>query len=521
MYFLIGMMSIEVMAADNSDARYSAGFDLNVSTRAPEAHAHDRNEPTALESCSQLLDGSLNDTSDKPGETVDLPQCVTDMKCQVQIHVTHDNLEENKTVAKPIDSVCDANGPTEEIREYQIAASGSIIRDPVEKTMELDSQSDHESKLSKLFTVSHIGSAASDCVKPFVSASGEDTDSVDCEMKIDDGIIEHYPNSCAEASMCHSAETIMTQPGEAARVDGLEVSSEKIVFHNVEAASQMSLDAKGIKRYDSQQLQEVGCVLESDGRMLDTREGKISHAGVQHMSIAPDELDPTSTGCSVSQIPPKTSNISCDEALPTLASACMVHPTSSSVRPRGQTVMNGFPVESNISLSCQGNGLDTHLADVSAAVEERRHFSLNPITKPNLQTCMSNGACMSSDTAFGSHEVVVDGVHEEKEASTEAQTIFNSTGQDIVLERPEAKNKSSKQFESGSQVDHISSTWCNSKSSEQCESDQQIDHASITRCNSESMCNLSSASDVALHCATTGGNSCGTPEAIALSNQAS
>lgn len=510
-YFLIGMMSTEPMASHNSDARYSAGSDLNVSTRAPAAHAHDRNEPTALESCSQLPDGSLNDTSDKPGETVDLPKCVTDMKCQVQIHATHDNLEENKTVVKPLDSVFDANGPTEEIREYQIAASGSVIRDPDEKTMELDSQSDHE---SKLFTVSHIGSEASDCVKPFVSASGEDTDSVDCEMKIEDGIVEH-----------NSSETIMRQPGEVACVDGLEVSGVNIVFHNLEAASQMSLDAKDIKHYGSQQLQELGCVLESDGRMLDTKEGKISHAAVQHMSTALDEVDPTFTVCSGSQILPKSSNISCAEALPTLVSACMVHPTSSSVHQRGLTVMNGFPVESNISPSCQGNGLDTHEADVSTAVEGRCHFSfevsLNPITKPNLQTCMSNGVCMSTEIAFGSHEVVVDGVHEEKEASPAAQTIFNSIGQDLVLERPEVKNKSSKQFESGSEVDNISSTHCNSKSSEQCESVQKIDHASITQCNSESMCNLSSASDMALHCATNGGNSCGTPEAIALSNQAS
>lgn len=514
--FLIGMMSTEFMAAHNSDVRYSTGLDLNVSIRAPAAHAHDRNEPTALESCSQLLDGSLNDTSDKPGETVDLPKCVTDMKCQIQIHVTHDNLEESETVVKPLDSVYDANGPTEEIREYQIAC---VIRAPDEKTMELDSQSDHE---SKLLTVSHIGSEASDCVKPFVISSGEDTDNVDCEMKIEDGIVEHNPNSCDEASICHSAETIMTQPRDVACVDGSEVSGENIVLHNLEAASQMSLDAKDIKHSGSQQLQEVGSVIESDGRMLDTREGKISHAAVQHMPIALDEVDPTSTGCSGSQILPKISNISCDEALPTLASACMVHPISSSVCRRGQTVMNGFPVDSNIIPSCQGNGLDTHESDVSAAVEGRHHFScevsLNPITKPNLQTCMSNGACMTTEITFDSHEVVVDGVYEEKEA---AQTIFNSTGQDLVIERLQVKNKSSKQFESGSHVEPISSTQCNSNSSEQCESDHQIDHASITQCTSESMCNLSSASDVALHCATNGGNSCGTPEVIALSNQAS
>ena len=520
--FLIGMMSTEFMAAHNSDARYSTGLDLNVSIMAPAAHAHDRNEPTALESCSQLLYGSLNDTSDKPGEPVDLPKCVTDMKCQIQIHATHNNLEESETVVKPLDSVYDANGPTEEIREYQIA---SVIRSPDEKTMELDSQSDHESKLSKLLTVSHIGSEASDCVKPFVISSGEDTDNFDCEMKIEDGIVEHNPNSCDVASKCHSAETIMTQPRDVVCVDGSEVSGENFVFHNPEAASQMSLDAKDIKHSGSQQLQEVGCVMESDGRMLDTREGNISHAAVQHMSIALDDVDPTSTGCSGSQILPKTSNILSDEALPTFASACMVHPISSSVCQRGQTVMNGFPVDSNIIPSCQGNGLDTHEADVSAAVEGRCHFScevsLNPITKPNLQTCMSNGACMTKEIAFDSLEVVVDGVYEEKEASTAAQTIFSSTGQDLVLDRPQVKNKSSKQFESGSQVEPISSTQCNFKVSEQCESDHQIVHGSLTQCNSESMCNLSSASDVALHCATNGGNSCGTPEVIALSNQAS
>ena len=550
MYVLVGLMSTELVPAHNSDVRCSAGFDLNVSSEACAPHASDTNdEPAVLESALQLPDGSLNDTSDITTETIDLPKCVTDMHCQAQLCVIQNN-QESKTVVKQLDSVCDANVPNEEVREYQIAASVSIIPTSDEKTMELDSQSDHNciSEVeSKTFMVS-IGSESTDCGKAFVSASGEDTENVDCEMKIEDSVVEHKVNSCGEDSICHS--------------DGLKVSGENVVSHDLDATIQMSIDATDTKHHGSQQLQVMGCVLELDERMLDTQEGKNSHAAAQDVSG--------------SQI---TSNISGDVALPTYPS----------VKQKEQNVVNGFPVDCSISPSCQGNGLDSNGADVTATVEGSCQFSceasINPTMKRNFPACMSNGVCMSTEVTVGSCEVNVDGIHEEKEASNVAQTISDSTDQDVILDRPEVNNKSLKQFESGSQFDHIGVTCmsteikvgscnvdgiheekeasnvaqtisdstdqdvildrpevnnkslnqfesgsqfdhigvtqCNSKSSEQSVSDLQNDHASVTHCSSESMCNLNNASDVALHCASSGGNSRGTPEVFVLSNQAS
>ena len=550
MYVLVGLMSTELVPAHNSDVRCSAGFDLNVSSEACAPHASDTNdEPAVLESALQLPDGSLNDTSDITTETIDLPKCVTDMHCQAQLCVIQNN-QESKTVVKQLDSVCDANVPNEEVREYQIAASVSIIPTSDEKTMELDSQSDHNciSEVeSKTFMVS-IGSESTDCGKAFVSASGEDTENVDCEMKIEDSVVEHKVNSCGEDSICHS--------------DGLKVSGENVVYHDLDATIQMSIDATDTKHHGSQQLQVMGCVLELDERMLDTQEGKNSHAAAQDVSG--------------SQI---TSNISGDVALPTYPS----------VKQKEQNVVNGFPVDCSISPSCQGNGLDSNGADVTATVEGSCQFSceasINPTMKRNFLACMSNGVCMSTEVTVGSCEVNVDGIHEEKEASNVAQTISDSTDQDAILDRPEVNNKSLKQFESGSQFDHIGVTCmsteikvgscnvdgiheekeasnvaqtisdstdqdvildrpevnnkslnqfesgsqfedigvtqCNSKSSEQSVSDLQNDHASVTHCSSESMCNLNNASDVALHCASSGGNSRGTPEVFVLSNQAS
>ncbi|XP_050266556.1 uncharacterized protein LOC126710220 isoform X2 [Quercus robur] len=482
-----GLMSTELVPARNSDVRCSAGFDLNVSSEACAPHASDTNdEPAVLESALQLPDGSLNDTSDITTDTIDLPKCVTDMHCQAQLCVIQNNLEESKTVVKQLDSVCDANVPNGEVREYQIAASGSIIPTSDEKTMELDSQSDCNciSEVeSKTFMVS-IGSESTDCGKGFVSASGEDTENVDCEMKIEDSTVEQRVNSGGEDSICHS--------------DGLKVSGENVVSHDLDATSQMSIDARDTKHHGSQQLQVMGCVLELDERMLDTQEGNNSHAAAQDVSG--------------SQI---TSNISSDVALPTYPS----------VNQKEQNVVNGFPVDCSVSPSCQGNGLDSNGADVTATVEGSCQFSceasINPTMKRNFPACMSNGVCMSTEVTVGSCEVNVDGIHEEKEASNVAQTISDSTDQDVILDRPEVNNKSLNQFESGSQFDHIGVTQCNSKSSEQSESDLQNDHASVTHCSSESMCNLNNASDVALHCASSGGNSRGTPEVFVLSNQAS
>ncbi|KAM3687407.1 hypothetical protein ACJW31_10G073200 [Castanea mollissima] len=515
-----GLMSTQLVPAHNSDVRCSAGFDLNVSSEACAPHASNTNdEPAVLESSLQLPDGSLNDTSDITTETIDLPKCVTDMHCQAQFV------------------------PNEELREYQIAASGSIVITSDERTMELDSQSDHNciSEVeSKTFMVS-IGSESTDCGKPFASASGEDTENVDCEHKVKSG---------DEDSICHS--------------DGLKVSGENVVSHDLDATSQMSIDARDTQHHGSQQSQVMGCVLELDERVLDTQEGKNSHAAAQDVSG--------------SQI---TSNISCEVAIP-------IYP---SVNQKEQNVVNGFPVDCSISPSCQGNGLDSNGADVTATVEGSCHFSceasINPTMKRNFPACTSNGVCMSTEVTVGSSEVNVDGIHEEKEASNVAQTISDSTDQDVILDRPEVNNKSLKQFESGSQFDHIGVTCmptevtvgscevnvdgiheekeasnvaqtisdstdqdvildrpevnnkslnqfesgsqfdhigvtqCNPKSSEQSESDLQNDHASVTHCSSESMCNLNNASDVALHCASSGGNSCGTPEVFVLSNQAS
>lgn len=500
-------MSTEHTVAHNSNLIHSAGSDLNVSIGPAVAHVHDLNQPAAVESGLHLPGRS----GDMTGETTDLPKCVIGQKCQVQVQLSDNNQEEDRTVMKPLDSICNANGPTEGI------AAGSIITTLDGRTTEHDSLSDHNciSEVEgKLFMVPLSGFETSNCEKPCVIASGMDAENADCEMKTEDSIVQRKLNSYEETSQCHPAEYIMSQCEDVACVDRLIISTENVLY-NLGAATRMSHDVKDIKPDGFQQLQDMGCVLESDERMLNTQEGKNSHSAVLCTSRALDGICPTSTEHSGSQFQPKTKNIFCNKAILTIPPVRMVHPTLPSVHQREQTNTSGcFPVESNVSPSCQGNRPDAHEVEISAAVEGKCHFSseasLNSTMKPNIQTCMSNGVCMALEVRCGSSEVTADGPREERESSAINQTNVNSTDQDLILDGPEVKNKSSEN------VDHICVTKCNPKSSELSKSD-----SSITQCNSESMCNLSSASDVALHCASSGGNSCGTPEIMVLSNRAS
>ncbi|KAG6703605.1 hypothetical protein I3842_07G092600 [Carya illinoinensis] len=501
-----GLVSTEHTVAHNSNLIHSAGSDLNVSIGPAVAHVHDLNQPAAVESGLHLPGRS----GDMTGETTDLPKCVIGQKCQVQVQLSDNNQEEDRTVMKPLDSICNANGPTEGI------AAGSVITTLDGRTTEHDSLADHNciSEVEgKLFMVPLSGFETSNCEKPCVSASGMDAENADCEMKTEDSIVQRKLNSYEETSQCHPAEYIMSQCRDVACVDRLKISTENVLY-NLGAATRMSHDVKDIKPDGFQQLQDMGCVLESDERMLNTQEGKNSHSAVLCTSRALYGICPTSTEHSGSQVQPKTKNIFCNKAILTIPPVHMVHPTLPSVHQREQTNTSGFPVESNVSPSCQGNRPDAHEVEISAAVEGKCHFSseasLNSTMKPNIQTCMSNGVCMALEVRCGSSEVTADGPREERESSAINQTNVNSTDQDLILDGPEVKNKSSEK------VDHICVTKCNPKSSELSKSD-----SSITQCNSESMCNLSSASDVALHCASSGGNSCGTPEIMVLSNRAS
>lgn len=441
-------MSTERAVPHNSDSRYRDVLDLNVSRKATAAQVDDINQPAAIESGLWLPDGFLDGTTDVTSGTISLPKCITHMESKVQF--AHDNLEENITVVKPPDSVCNANGPTGEVRAYQIAASGSLVPTLDDKKMELDSKLHRHCSSeidSKLVMLPHVRSEASDCGKSFISAFGMENENVDCEMKMEDGVIEHTIISRNETSIHHSAENILTQPHGVACLDGLKVAM------------------KELRNYGSPQLQDMRGVLESDERTVDTQEGMNSHAACQFTSTALNEVCPATTEHSGSQVQLKSGSISCDVAPPTLAAGCMYHQTSTSVYQKDQTITNDFPDESNTTPFCQVNGLDAFDSDVSAAVEGRCCFSCEASLNPTM--------------------------------------------------------KSSKHSEYGSQVEYINLTKCECKSSEHSQSELLISNASITQCNSESVCNLSAASNVALHCASGGGNSCGTPDVIVLSNQAS
>ncbi|RVW54768.1 Increased DNA methylation 1 [Vitis vinifera] len=134
-------LDIKHGVANNSDKTCSPGSDLNISSKGANLSLAICNGPAAVESGSQLNEGSLNDSSDITSETTNFPESATNEKSLV-----HDNLEgKNRTVICPQPSACDAHAvnahsATEGIDKHQTAVDDSIILAPAERTVESDSK---------------------------------------------------------------------------------------------------------------------------------------------------------------------------------------------------------------------------------------------------------------------------------------------------------------------------------------------------------------------------------------------
>ncbi|KAF9682897.1 hypothetical protein SADUNF_Sadunf05G0155700 [Salix dunnii] len=157
-----------------------------------------------------------------------------------------------------------------------------------------------------------------------------------------------------------------------------------------------------------------------------------------------------------------------------------------------------FPVDQNISSSCEGKGPNVKEMAVLATADSNS-VDCDVTAKPDLQSCRSNGFCIATELTVSPCGVDVDGVHDLKEVSDTVQSDALSPDGGLIFDGPQMNTKSSGHPDSVSEVEP----------------------ANLTHLTSEPLRNSSPAPAAGLHCASGDGNSCGAPEVMILSNQAS
>jgi hypothetical protein len=183
-------------------------------------------------------------------------------------------------------------------------------------------------------------------------------------------------------------------------------------------------------------------------------------------------------------------------------SSDIVQSTTTTVPQKVQDAVYGhcgaLPVDQNISTSCQGKGPNAKEMVVLATADSNSVDS-DVTAKADLQSCRSNGSCIATELIVSPCGVDADGVHDIEEVSDTVQSDALSPDGGLISDGPRI----------------------NTKSSEHPNSVSEVEPANLTQCASEPLRNSSSAPGVGLHCASGDGNSCGAPEVIILSNQAS
>ncbi|KAI9395286.1 hypothetical protein POPTR_005G211100v4 [Populus trichocarpa] len=183
-------------------------------------------------------------------------------------------------------------------------------------------------------------------------------------------------------------------------------------------------------------------------------------------------------------------------------SSDIVQSTTTTVPQKVQDAVYGhcgaLPVDQNISTSCQGKGPNAKDMVVLATADSNSVDS-DVTAKADLQSCRSNGSCIATELIVSPCGVDADGVHDIEEVSDTVQSDALSPDGGLISDGPRI----------------------NTKSSEHPNSVSEVEPANLTQCASEPLRNSSSAPGVGLHCASGDGNSCGAPEVIILSNQAS
>lgn len=464
-------LDIKHGVANNSDKTCSPGSDLNISSKGANLSLAICNGPAAVESGSQLNEGSLNDSSDITSETTNFPESATNEKSLV-----HDNLEgKNRTVICPQPSACDAHAvnahsATEGIDKHQTAVDDSIILAPAERTVESDSKLNQQRTCDmekKPLGVSCLGSEATGCEKEVFHACKEGKETVGFELKND--IIKQSNNSLDD--------NINPQHLD---VDFSHGSGENTACLNFGARSQMSDDAKDGKHSDFQQLQVIGYTLEADDNVLNTLKAEDGVAVVGPKPSAPGGACPTSTQC--------CSEILCQRCTSSNEAVSHLMPPSTpqKVRDVANDPCAALLVGCDLGSSCQGDGLDSHkLEYVAASV---------------------NTNCQPSDAATGPNEhlqpmELASGLDRNDVPESDACAFTCPVG--MSHQTPKDSHKASEtglcSHDDGFPPDRPQTVI---------ESDSVADHSS-------------SGSGMALLCASGGCKAGGAPEVMVVSNQAS
>ncbi|KAJ9171978.1 hypothetical protein P3X46_015271 [Hevea brasiliensis] len=465
---------------NNSEGRYSTGFDLKGSSYTSKITG----EPAAA---SLFLDGCLNNTSD-----ISI-QGVNNTKCCVQSTLTSDILEGgNANIVNPLDSLCNAGKKTEDeminncdgsdsggfdlagSSVSYVACSGNVIGEPA---------------------AAESGRLAATLSEPS-NLTIQDRNKIKCHdqsVTISNNLdgrnenIVSPPDSVCDAYEQVAKITVQQNSLPASIILPIDNALQELhVQLNVHNASKMESKLPVVSHIGSEAancLQEFPCASSGSTEIvccevkievsnvehnLDSVGEYFMHANAQIISSKSQDL---ASEHGVKDLDDnavlhesKTSNISCD----------IVKSTSSEAHQRAQDALNehfaSLPVEQNTDNSNCDDLCHVTASDINV--------------KPIMHGCMNNALRMSREIASSS---CGDGFYELKDVSATTQSDALSLDGGLISDKAYVNTKLLKPPSS----------------------------------DSESMCSSSSASGVAFHCASGGGNSCDTSEVIILSNQAS
>ncbi|KAH9785817.1 PHD-type domain-containing protein [Citrus sinensis] len=380
------------------------------------------------------------------------------------------------TLQFPNGSTHDASGLTSETVNFPESTTDTNCIDQLGVTSN-DLQANDKIAVNTLGSPSDADEQTEDTDDP--NASSLAVKSIASEVQIEYGSAKQSLNSCDEASAQQSAEIIKHQ--SLGFLSELNVSSENVVAHDSVSIDCRPLDANVIIDQDHQQLPVVGCISVSGERKLETDKVKSDSVFSQISSVVAGDMKQA-----------LTESIKANHILreTIITSSCNADQASPSAPQRAQN-------DDCINSSRQANGLDDHDI-VLSPINTDCHSPCVPFSdapnKPDFPPCMSNGLCLSEDEMMSCKACVDDGPNlKDKPVSVGGSQICDAVFQVRI------------------------------ESSEQPESDSQVHLVGVTNtnCNCEPLCNLSPGSGVALHCASGGGNSHGTPEVMVLSNKAS
>ncbi|CAB4291681.1 unnamed protein product [Prunus armeniaca] len=443
--------------------------------------------------------------------------------------------------------------------EFQSSASVPDVR-----AVEVDTQQNHNitpEMESKSCTLHHVDSEARDAGIKILSASGEVTENIDCELRIEDVTFKNL-SSRDEGSICRSTESNATE-------------------------LQASQDARDLKHHGSQHLQVAGSTFCSNGKMFETCEAEYNHPATEHTPTVTVE-ETRKVSCDACHLTSILAHQKADE----FEGHCTLnshHSCGATLQSNGITkspdvidvdlTPNGSPTDAK---SLKQSEFDSRVDNTSAVA----NFQSNGITKPldvmDVDLTPNGSPTDTKSLKQSEFDSRVDntsaGANIHSNGITKSPDV---TDVDLIPNRSPTDTKSLKQSEFDSRVDNViaganlqsngiteypdvtdvdltpNGSLTDTKSLKQSAFDSQVDNTSaganlqsngITKPpdvtdvdltpngspsikpsefdsrvdnTSDAQCDPSNTSVVALHCGSSGGNSAGTSEVIIVSNPAS